>query len=82
MWAPSLHCKLATPTGRSARSRSQATHPADPNYAQASGFGRDGCALKMVRVKENRHALAFGKRAQEEKHDGRMCDVQEKRSTG
>jgi hypothetical protein len=36
----------------------------------------------MVRVKENRHALAFGKRAQEEKHDGRMCDVQEKRSTG
>lgn len=46
------------------------------------GLGETVAPQKWCGVKENRHALAFGKRAQKEKHDGRMCDVQAKRSTG
>ena len=46
------------------------------------GLGETVAPQKCRGVKENRHALAFGKRAQKEKHDGRMCYVQAKRSTG
>jgi hypothetical protein len=79
--APSLHCKRASPAGRFLCHALQAAQPADPNYAQPSGFGETVAPQKWCGVKENRHALAFGKRAQKEKHDGRMCDVQAKRST-
>jgi hypothetical protein len=63
-------------------SRLQAAQRADPNYAQPSGLGETVAPQKWCGVKENRHALAFGKRAQKEKHNGRMCDVQAKHSAG
>ena len=64
MWCAAAPLQARHPTGRFALSRSQAAHPADRDYAQPSRFGCDGCASKMARVKENRHALAFSKRAQ------------------